>query len=51
MSKIISDGYLQKFTGRCPNCGCVFEYDDSDVFSDDTMLCPKCWACYEVRYF
>lgn len=32
--KIIKDGKMTKFKKTCPDCGCEFEYEASDLSAD-----------------
>ena len=32
--KIIKQGKVTKFTKTCPDCGCEFEYEASDLSTD-----------------
>ena len=50
--KIIKEGKITKFTKTCPDCGCEFEYDVSDLqtdygaclitYHDTYVICPCC---------
>lgn len=52
--KIIKKGKLPKEEKRmtCSYCGCVFEYNRSDVHTDqregDWVECPTCGRCLDV---
>lgn len=50
--KIIKEGKVTKFTKTCPDCGCEFEYEVSDLqtdygfclttYHDTYVICPCC---------
>lgn len=53
--KIIKEGKVTKFTKTCPDCGCEFEYETSDLHTDYSVglttnpcqyntyvICPCC---------
>lgn len=53
--KIIKEGKVKKFTKTCPDCGCEFEYETSDLHIDYSVglttnpvqystyvICPCC---------
>ena len=44
--KIIKDGKMTKFRKTCPDCGCEFEYEASDLSAD----CGVCLTTYPPRY-
>lgn len=44
--KIIKQGKQTKFTKICPDCGCEFEYDDSDLNVDYSV----CLTTYPPQY-
>ena len=61
MSKIIKHGDKRKYTyiTTCPQCGCVFEYDNHDILPtfpyhsnpkqikyDPTIQCPDCSSMF-----
>lgn len=44
--KIIKEGKITKFRKTCPDCGCEFEYEASDVVTDY----GECLTTYPPRY-
>ena len=44
--KIIKDGKMTKFRKTCPDCGCEFEYEASDL----SMDCGVCLTTYPPKY-
>ena len=44
--KIIKEGKITKFRKTCPDCGCEFEYDASDVVTDYGV----CLTTYPPKY-
>ena len=44
--KIIKEGKLTKFTKTCPDCGCEFEYDTTDLHTDYSI----CLTSYPAQY-
>ena len=44
--KIIKDGKIAKFRKTCPDCGCEFEYEASDLSAD----CGVCLTTYPPKY-
>ena len=44
--KIIKDGKMTKFRKTCPDCGCEFEYEASDLSAD----CGVCLTTYPPKY-
>lgn len=44
--KIIKEGKITKFRKTCPDCGCEFEYDESDVLTDYGV----CLTTYPPQY-
>ena len=44
--KIIKDGKMTKFKKTCPDCGCEFEYEASDLSAD----CGVCLTTYPPKY-
>lgn len=46
MIKIIKDGKLTKFKKTCPDCGCEFEYEASDLIVDHSV----CLTTYTPKY-
>ena len=44
--KIIKQGKMTKFTKTCPDCGCEFEYEASDLATDYF----ECLTTYPPRY-
>ena len=44
--KIIKDGKMTKFKKTCPDCGCEFEYEASDLSAD----CGVCLTTYPPQY-
>lgn len=44
--KIIKEGKITKFRKTCPDCGCEFEYEASDVVTDYA----ECLTTYPPRY-
>ena len=44
--KIIKDGKITKFRKTCPDCGCEFEYDASDMATDYGV----CLTTYPPQY-
>ena len=44
--KIIKQGKMTKFTKTCPDCGCEFEYEASDVSTDYSV----CLTTYPPKY-
>jgi len=44
--RIIKEGRVTKFTKTCPNCGCEFEYDASDLQTDYSL----CLTTYPEQY-
>lgn len=46
MIKIIKDGKLTKFKKTCPDCGCEFEYEASDLSTDYSV----CLTTYPPKY-
>ena len=57
MKKILEHGD-KHFKGRCPRCGCRFDYDLSDIYQDTEnykqellhnewcLVCPECENLY-----
>ena len=43
--KLVTKG-KKKFTGRCVRCGCIFEYDLTDLSPTDMVHCPDCGKLY-----
>ena len=44
--KIIKEGKVTKFTKTCPDCGCEFEYEASDLQTDYSI----CLTTYPGQY-
>ena len=44
--KIIKEGKVTKFTKTCPDCGCEFEYETSDLQTDYS----SCLTTYPGQY-
>lgn len=44
--RIIKEGKLQKFIKTCPDCGCEFEHDESDLQTDYRL----CLTTYPGQY-
>ena len=44
--KIIKEGKITKFRKTCPDCGCEFEYEASDLATDYS----ECLTTYPPRY-
>ena len=44
--KIIKQGKMTKFTKTCPDCGCEFEYEASDLATDYS----ECLTTYPPKY-
>lgn len=44
--RIIKEGKKTKFTKTCPDCGCEFEYETSDLQTDYSL----CLTTYPVQY-
>ena len=44
--KIIKEGKITKFRKTCPDCGCEFEYEASDLATDY----PECLTTYPPKY-
>lgn len=44
--KIIKDGEMTKFKKTCPDCGCEFEYEASDLSADYSV----CLTTYPPKY-
>ena len=44
--KIIKQGKMTKFTKACPDCGCEFEYEASDLSTDYSV----CLTTYPPKY-
>ena len=49
MIRIIKEGKKIKYTITCPDCGCEFEYDIDDVYTDHTIALTTCPVRFE-RY-
>lgn len=41
MKEIIEKGY-DKFMTSCPICGCLFNYELSDISIGNSIECPHC---------
>lgn len=46
MIKIIKEGKIKKFKKTCPDCGCEFEYEASDLITDRSV----CLTTYPPQY-
>ena len=49
--EIIKEGKTKKFTKICPNCGCEFEYEKSDVkanYNDFSTSYPNKYGTYVI---
>lgn len=49
--RIIKEGKADKFIGKCPRCGCEFEFTIRDVEQqdpkhdyEDIVRCPTCYG-------
>ena len=49
MIKIIKDGKPQKFTTKCQDCGCEFEYELEDI-KTDFGICLTTYPCQYNTY-
>ncbi len=55
--KIIKQGKkpIKRKQQKCSNCDCIFEYERSDIKSDQRegswVVCPCCKKCISVEWF